>query len=317
MQYFPFHLTRPVLFYKGGEFSTPDPWQHRAVYHKGDYELIYCLKGPFYLLVGEREHAIQAHDVFIVPPFTKVVGARQSTDPVDFFWLHFFSQQEEVPFQAGSDFGEALPVADTASPQIVLPMQFPAPDDQRLVVRLHEILAERLPQTTKASVDERDFLTSALLVELFKSYANAHQASVNDRMNYLREWIRANISSTLTVADIAQAVHLNADYLTRLFKENTGMTTLQYLNHLKIEVAQVLLVHTELAIKEVAQAAYFNDPKVFMRHFKAATGLSPSEYRTANSRIHLNNPHVDPQIPIPKRIADTINYIPENGDIPE
>jgi hypothetical protein len=67
----------------------------------------------------------------------------------------------------------------------------------------------------------------------------------------------------------------------------------------------------------VAEAAYFNDPKVFMRHFKATTVLSPSEYRLANSRIHLNNPNVDPQIPIPKRIADKINYIPENGDIPE
>ncbi|GEK06610.1 hypothetical protein [Schleiferilactobacillus harbinensis] len=39
--------------------------------------------------------------------------------------------------------------------------------------------------------------------------------------------------------------------------------------------------------------------------------MSPSEYRLANSRIHLNNPDVDPQILIPNRIADTISYIPE------
>jgi hypothetical protein len=32
--------------------------------------------------------------------------------------------------------------------------------------------------------------------------------------------------------------------------------------------------------------------------------------------IHHNNPHVDPQIPVPKRIEDTIDYIPENGDLP-
>lgn len=317
MQYFPFHLERPVLFYKGGEFTSTDPWQHRAVYHKGDYEIILCLKGPFYLTVGELEYTISPGEVFIVPPFTKVEGSRQSQTPVDFFWLHFFSQQEEVPFTAGADFGEVLPLADLASPQIVLPMQFAAPDEQRLVVTLHEILAERFHSAIKCSVDERDFLTSALLVQLFKSYADAHQATTDDRMSHLREWIRANMSSDLSVAAIAESAHLNVDYLTRLFKQNMGMTTLQYVNHLKIEVAEVLLVHTEMAIKEVAEAAYFNDPKVFMRHFKATTGLSPSEYRLANSRIHLNNPNVDPQIPIPKRIADKINYIPENGDIPE
>ncbi|MFT8742306.1 helix-turn-helix domain-containing protein [Lentilactobacillus hilgardii] len=77
----------------------------------------------------------------------------------------------------------------------------------------------------------------------------------------------------------------------------------------------MLLIRTEMPVKQVAYNSYFNDPKVFMRRFKSSTGLSPSEYRKSYNLIHLNNPHVDLQIP--KRIADSIDYIPENGDISE
>ncbi|AEB06613.1 transcriptional regulator, AraC family [Coriobacterium glomerans PW2] len=317
MQFFPFHLERPVLFYKGGEFSCTEPWRHRAVYHRGDYEIMFCIKGPFYLTVGKEDYTIGAGDVFVVPPFTRLEGSRMSQKPVDFFWLHFFSQHEEVPFTTDSELGDILRLLEASSQQIVLPMQFQAPDRHRLLVGLHEILAERCTSNVEFGLDECDYLTSALLIELFKSYANVHRTIEDDRMSYLQEWIRANMSATLSVAEIARTAHLNVDYLTRLFNRSTGMTTLRYINHLKIEVAEVLLVHTEMTIKEVARASYFNDPKVFMRHFRTATGLSPSEYRKTNSRVHLNNPHVDPQIPLPKRISDKIGYIPENGDIPE
>lgn len=311
-----FSVGKPLLYYKGGEFSAHGTWRHRQVYHKGDYELILCLKGPIYLQVGDQRVVLHPNDILLIPPFTPMFGYQDSTDPVDFYWLHFFSQHKETIFDA--EVAAVLSEIKTnknSKHQLSLPLHFPLPDYESATILIHQILSIH---NELSSIEERDYLVSALLIQLYKSYFNRLDVpSDRSKINDMKEWIRANMSSTLTVAEIADNVHLNVDYLTRLFKKWTGMTTLQYLNHVKIEVATLLLIRTEMSVKQIADAAYFNDPKVFMRRFKSSTGLSPSEYRKAYNLIHLNNPHVDPQIPLPKRIADSIDYIPENGDIPE
>ena len=110
-------------------------------------------------------------------------------------------------------------------------------------------------------------------------------------------------------------LNLNSDYLTRLFKKYLSLTTLQYLNHLKIQTAILLLTRTKNSVQNTAYDAYFKNPKVFMRRFKLETGLTPTKYRKNYKPIHLNNPHIDPQIPLPKRVSDFLDSIPENGNL--
>lgn len=311
-----FTMEKTLLYYKGGEFWAHRGWHHRRMYHKGDYELILCIKGPIYLQIGDMRYTLNAREVLIVPPFTTFYGYQDSPGDVDFYWLHFFSQHKEDTVTANEDDMTAtIKSSSSKKRQIFLPRYFKLADYEEATILIHQILSIH---NELSFIEERDYLVSALLIQLYKSYFNRPDANEDSsRISSLKEWIRANMSSTLTVAEIAERSHLNPDYLTRLFKHCTGMTTLQYLNHVKIEVATLLLIRTDMSIKQIADNSYFNDPKVFMRRFKSATGLSPTEYRKSYNLIHLNNPHVDPQIPIPKRIADSIDYIPENGDIPE
>lgn len=311
-----FTMEKTLLYYKGGEFLAHRGWHHRRMYHKGDYELILCIKGPIYLQIGDMRYTLNAREVLIVPPFTTFYGYQDSPGDVDFYWLHFFSQHKEDTVTANEDDMTAtIKSSSSKKRQIFLPLYFKLADYEEATILIHQILSIH---NELSFIEERDYLVSALLIQLYKSYFNRPDANEDSsRISSLKEWIRANMSSTLTVAEIAERSHLNPDYLTRLFKHCTGMTTLQYLNHVKIEVATLLLIRTDMSIKQIADNSYFNDPKVFMRRFKSATGLSPTEYRKSYNLIHLNNPHVDPQIPIPKRIADSIDYIPENGDIPE
>lgn len=311
-----FSVEKPLLYYKGGEFSAQGAWCHRPMYHKGDYELILCLKGPIYLQIDDQKITVSPNEIVLIPPFTPMTGYQDSDTPVDFYWLHFFSQHKETTFEADENamFSE-IKTNKNSKHRLSLPLHFKLPDYESATILIHQILSIH---NELSSIEERDYLVSALLIQLYKSYFN-HFDVQSDRakINDMKEWIRANMSSTLTVAEIADNMHLNVDYLTRLFKKCTGMTTLQYLNHIKIEVATLLLIRTEMSVKQIAAASYFNDSKVFMRRFKKSTGLSPSEYRKSYNLIHLNNPHVDPQIPIPKRIVDSIDYIPENGNVPE
>ncbi|GEP74313.1 AraC family transcriptional regulator [Weissella thailandensis] len=310
-----FTLDKTMLFYKGGEFISNQHWQHKQMFHQGDYEVIICIKGPIYLEIEQQHVTLNAHDVLVIPPFTPFGGFRKSDDLVDFYWLHFFSQYKEKIFTSTvTELIDHMQSVTDKHQKIALPRHFTLENDQQILILVHQMLSIN---NQLSYIDERDYLTSTLLIYLFKEFLSQNQTDERSKINYIKEWIRVNISATLSVAEISTHVHLNPDYLTRLFKKYTGMTTLQYLNHLKIEVASLLLIRTEMSIKQIATAAYFTDPKVFAHKFKSTTSLSPTDYRKSYRLVHQNNPHIDPQIPIPKRIEDILDYIPENGDLPD
>ncbi|WP_159721530.1 AraC family transcriptional regulator [Enterococcus sp. CSURQ0835] len=310
MDFFQFDLSRPVLFYKGGEFSTKTAWRHQSMFHQGDYELIYCLQGTLYLTVGEQNLTVQQHDLLIIPPFTKLVGFKDSP-AVDFLWLHFFSQ---TPVKTLQQF-PTEPLSQREKYQVVFPALFTAPDHKQTTILLHQLLTKA---NNLLAEEEKDFLLAAFLIRLFGSYLETtKQLATESPIETVKEWIRANISSDLTVTEIAEHAQLTPDHLTRLFKKYTGLTTLQYLNQQKIKVAQLLLMKTDLSIKEIAKAAYFNSDKVFMRQFKKEFGSSPTAYRHLHQVIHHNNPTIDPQIPVPKKIAEQFFHLPENGNLTE
>ena len=71
-------------------------------------------------------------------------------------------------------------------------------------------------------------------------------------------------------------------YFIRIFKQHFGMSPLQYINHKKMERAQLLLLTEDMTVKEVAFALGFNDHSYFIRLFKKITGRTPQEYRMMN-----------------------------------
>ncbi|WP_406542311.1 AraC family transcriptional regulator [Clostridium ljungdahlii] len=318
MFYYSFSLLDPVLYYKGGEFSADIPWQHNPMYHRGDYEIIVCMKGTFYIQVKSTRYVIRQHDVLLVPPFSKMFGYRKSASPVDFYWLHFFIKKKPTliyetglaskVFGMSSDYSRNSNLDDP----VILPSQFHLQDMGKFIILVHQILD--VSSRNRYGQQESDYLMTAFLIELSNHFLNQclEQKGYINKIARLKEWIRANMSSDLNVKQIADATQLNADYLTRLFKRYTGMTTLQYLTRLKIEVAQLLLLRTNLTVKQISIYAYFTDEKLFMRRFKAQTGLTPTEYRNAYTHTHLNNPHIDPKIPVPKQIEDKIDNIIDN-----
>ena len=315
MRFCSFDLSIPVSFYKGGEFTADEPWQHNPMYHNGDYELFLCIEGPIYLQIEGERTQLNKNDVLLIPPYTQFAGYKDSQKKVDFYWLHFFAHGDEAHFEISEqEILRTLQKETDTKHRIALPLKFQIQDSYKTIIDIYKILSLKAKYSY---IDERDYLTSVLLIELSKIYQEQKIAATNqDSTNYVKEWIRANMSANLTVAEIAGQFNLNVDYLTRIFKRNTSMTIKQYLTYLKINTAKVLLLRTKMSVKQIAVEAFFHDSKVFMRSFKKKVGITPSEYRRSYALIHLNNPHIDPQIPIPKRIEDSVEYIPNNGDLP-
>lgn len=101
------------------------------------------------------------------------------------------------------------------------------------------------------------------------------QRVVRQAMAYIHEHYAESFSREA----LALAVGLSDRYLTRCFREETGITPVSYLNRYRIRQAQDLLARGTLNVTEVALAAGFSDPSYFARVFRAEVGVTPRAYQ--------------------------------------
>ncbi|WP_333660978.1 helix-turn-helix transcriptional regulator [Chishuiella changwenlii] len=77
----------------------------------------------------------------------------------------------------------------------------------------------------------------------------------------------------------ADKLHVSTQYLSSFLKQNTGKSTLQWIDHVLVLHAKTLLKSSNLSIKEISNELEFTDTSVFCRYFKRNTGISPKLYR--------------------------------------
>lgn len=97
------------------------------------------------------------------------------------------------------------------------------------------------------------------------------------------EYIQQNYDKDLNMAVVSNHISMNYSLFSYLFKEYTGSNFVNYLKGIRMEEAKKLLTETDLRIIEVSQQVGYDNEKHFMKTFKAACGVSPSEYRKNTS----------------------------------
>ena len=92
-------------------------------------------------------------------------------------------------------------------------------------------------------------------------------------------WLRTNLNSDMSLAELAQEFGLSQRTFTRRFKEATGVRATQYWQQLRIETAKDLLASSNLSIQEIAYHVGYQDQGHLTRLFKKNLALTPKEYR--------------------------------------
>lgn len=92
-------------------------------------------------------------------------------------------------------------------------------------------------------------------------------------------YILLHYNKPLKLTDVASEVQLHPDYLSRLFKKETGISVIEYIRKVKIEEAKLLIKHSNTQLTNVAFQLGYSNQSIFIKDFKRVTGLLPSEYR--------------------------------------
>jgi YesN/AraC family two-component response regulator len=88
----------------------------------------------------------------------------------------------------------------------------------------------------------------------------------------------------MTVNSIADDTNMSAVYLSRIFKEYTSESILDYMNRVKLEKAKELLTESSYTVNDISGKVGFINPKYFYTFFKKKTGVTPNEYRSCIKR---------------------------------
>ena len=96
------------------------------------------------------------------------------------------------------------------------------------------------------------------------------------------QYIRQHYASSLTIAVMAEQFHMSEKYFSRYFRIATGQNFTAYLNTVRIEKAQSMLLETDETVLEIAFACGYENVSYFNRVFRSQTGFSPLQYRSAS-----------------------------------
>ena len=111
-----------------------------------------------------------------------------------------------------------------------------------------------------------------------KEYLNPMHAKILDIVKY----ININYMNELTLQHISENFYISPSYLSRLFKNVTGFTFVEYLKSIRIKEAQHLLKESKFSMDEIAERTGYESSTHFGRVFKEITGFSPLRFRKIN-----------------------------------
>ena len=91
--------------------------------------------------------------------------------------------------------------------------------------------------------------------------------------------IQDKYTTDLSLQSAADAVNISASYLSKLFKEATGQSFVEYVTEVRMKHAVALLEETELTLNQISEAIGYTSVQQLFRVFRKRFGLTPGEYR--------------------------------------
>lgn len=300
-------LNKPIVFVWSGHFIKKGntPWIRRRTKHDADSQIMMMEKGVMHLEVNGEKISLHAGEILYTPPHAEIKGFEETTEEISSYWVHFLAASKKVN-DNDHLVNEAITQQRTKKdiPKLndyaLIPQIYKMHDSKNLYTLFNQLLqsVNEIPSSQR----QNDFFISFFLCKISTDYLKTLSLQYSKKLltsTKVAEWVRVNISRSLTVQQVADTFELNPSYLSRLFKRETGASLKSYILDMKIEYAKYLLTSTTMQISEIAEEAYFSDDKQFLHTFKKKTGTTPSKFRKSTSITHLNSNVVDPKPTIP------------------
>lgn len=157
-------------------------------------------------------------------------------------------------------------------------------DDDEFHKLIKKIAADIAVRTEQEQIRYNAELIESSHLSRFREYGM--QAGGDSKDEYIRlsvAYIRDNFHKDIGLPDVAEQLGITQSYLSRLFKEKTSYTFLEYLTCYRLRKALQLLHNRSLKINEIAHQTGFRDHGYFTQLFRRYIGVTPGQFRTGST----------------------------------
>ncbi len=236
------------------------------------WELLYIVSGERTFFYANRTLHIEAGAFICIPPG---VLHRALNPPEEICCLYniYFENQSNLYFAGIESLLTAKEPCIELSPAI-----------QEKVTQLFARIGMEMEEKNDGYIQ----LSWALIMEVLVTVRRQHSSRgilirpsqiMNSYVSAAVDYINSHYSGSLSLASVAQRLHISASYLSREFHRATPFTFIEYVNSLRIMHACTLLKSGSLNVTAISEACGFGSITQFGRCFRSLTGKSPLEYR--------------------------------------
>lgn len=150
--------------------------------------------------------------------------------------------------------------------------------------RLKSIGLQLIVENSSSYANKQEMVNHfmGLFLGIVKRHLNEPNRPATDHKQHIRRakrFIEENVHRTLTLELLSAEIGLSKYYLAHVFKEQTGMSPIQYAIHCRMGLAQYLLQHTDASVQQIAHRTGYKSETHFQQAFKKAAGQTPGNYR--------------------------------------
>ena len=259
----------PEILYAFDLWNQPD--NENMIHHHDFFEISIILQGESLYLIDDEWQTVRSGDILLFNP---------GVDHAEKQLLNTYSHQLHIGIKNFKLHGleeNHFPINGS-----LLAMQ-----DSQLKVfdKAWQLIEEFNQQKTnfnlmgKALVMEMMILILRSLEKQVR-FSDETQASQNDRMHQVIQLIMTymenNYAKDISIEHLATLYYVSPTYLSKIFKDLTGVSPINYLIQIRLKKANELLKTEDLTVKEVAKSVGYEDAYHFSKSFKKHFGISPS-----------------------------------------
>lgn len=152
------------------------------------------------------------------------------------------------------------------------------PAIHQLLQRLIFVFTENHPQ--------KEVFVDGMLRELFiricqtENMTELQQApSSSNRLSYVLDYIHNNLGKSLSIAELSQKAHMSESHFHRVFKQEMGLSPVDYTNRQRLRLASRLLRSSAMSVSEICQRCGFSSLSYFTRLFKRNKAITPKQFQ--------------------------------------
>lgn len=139
------------------------------------------------------------------------------------------------------------------------------------------LLEELLKLHTAAEIE--DWFWTNVVYPMIKIFKGRQEAQYHNISEKIIDLVQHHYDTDLTLEECASRLHYNANYLSSVFRKETGYSFSEYLSMYRFKMAKKWLSDTEIPIKDIASKLRYNNPQNFIRSFRKQEGITPGQYR--------------------------------------